>query len=52
MYAVSSAMKAHNAAIVRTKGENRLGALPEIISLLSETMETIRTANAKIPISP
>jgi hypothetical protein len=34
------------------KGENPFGALPEIISLLSETMERIRTANAKIPISP
>ena len=45
-------MKTHNVAIVRTKGEKPFGALPEIISLLSKTMERIRTANARIPMSP
>jgi hypothetical protein len=52
MYAVSSAMKAHNAVIIRMTGESPFDGLPEIISLLSERMEKIRPANAKIPINP
>lgn len=42
MYAVSSARNAHNSGIVGMKGENPFGALREIISPFSVTMETIR----------
>ena len=45
-------MTAESAAIIRRTGTKPLSGLPEIISILSQTTDRIRSVNAKSPTAP